>query len=147
MRIAVFGAGAVGGLLGALLSRAGHEVLLVAREEAVVAIRLDGLRLEGPHEGSYAVAATETIPEGLTTDALLVTVKAPDLARAGEEIARRLHPLPPILLLQNGLGNEEAFRSGWEAAGQGPPASSALRAVSTVPATWISPGQVREAGS
>jgi 2-dehydropantoate 2-reductase len=47
VRIAVLGAGAVGGTLAALLARAGHEVTVTARGENLDAIRRGGLRLEG----------------------------------------------------------------------------------------------------
>ena len=146
MRVLVFGAGAVGGVLGARLHIAHHEVLLVAREEAVVAIRTDGLRLEGPLAGTYRIAAIDALPDGAEVEAVLVTVKAPDLGPAAATLARRLTAPGPILLLQNGLGIEEAFRDGWVGTGRPYPAPDILRAISTVPATRRGPGHVREAG-
>ncbi|HEY6237863.1 MAG TPA: 2-dehydropantoate 2-reductase N-terminal domain-containing protein, partial [Thermoplasmata archaeon] len=47
MRVVVFGAGAVGSLLGARLSRAGHSVLLVGRPEHVAQVQREGLQIEG----------------------------------------------------------------------------------------------------
>ncbi|MHB8351266.1 MAG: ketopantoate reductase family protein [Thermoplasmata archaeon] len=147
MRVVVFGAGAVGGLLGALLARAHHDVLLVAREGVVAALRPNGLTVEGPHGGTYPIAAVEALPDGPLPDALLVTVKAPDLAAAAGTIADRLPQPPPILLIQNGLGIEAAFREGWLGSGAAYPEASVVRAISTLPATRLDAGHIREAGS
>src|SRR5512137_790791 len=48
MRIAVIGAGGVGGVFGGLLARAGHDVAFVARGPHLEAIRANGLRVNGP---------------------------------------------------------------------------------------------------
>lgn len=47
MRIAVLGAGAIGGLVGGMLARSGSDVCLIARGEHLAAIRRDGLRVLG----------------------------------------------------------------------------------------------------
>jgi 2-dehydropantoate 2-reductase len=49
MRIAVFGAGAVGAYVGGRLAQAGEQVALIARGEHLDAIRRHGLRVESPH--------------------------------------------------------------------------------------------------
>jgi 2-dehydropantoate 2-reductase len=54
MRFVVYGAGAVGGVIGARLHLAGHHVALVARGRNLAAIRDDGLRVESA-EGSTTV--------------------------------------------------------------------------------------------
>ena len=48
MKIAVLGSGAVGGYYGALLARAGHDVVFIARGAHLEAIRSQGLRVRGP---------------------------------------------------------------------------------------------------
>jgi ketopantoate reductase len=48
MRIAVIGAGGVGGYFGARLSRGGHDVVFIARGAHLAAIRTDGLRVQSP---------------------------------------------------------------------------------------------------
>jgi 2-dehydropantoate 2-reductase len=58
-RCAIIGSGGVGGYFGARLARAGHETILVAREQHLEAIRRAGLRIEEPDE-SFAVGATAT---------------------------------------------------------------------------------------
>lgn len=146
MRVTVFGAGAVGQLFGARLQRARHEVVLVAREAEVVAIRLNGLRVEGAFEGTFEVAAVDALTEGMSTEAVLLTVKAPDVRAAGEEIARRLRPVPPILALQNGLGVEEELLAGLVAGGAADQPGPVVRGVNTVPVTRLEPGRVRQPG-
>jgi 2-dehydropantoate 2-reductase len=146
MRVVVFGAGAVGGLFGALLSRAHHEVLLVAREPDVVAIRRDGLVIEGDTQGTFELPAVDALTDGMETDALLLTVKAPDVRAAGEQVARRLRPIPPILALQNGLGIERELIEGLDA-GEGEVLPGTItRGVNSVPATRLAPGRIRHAG-
>jgi 2-dehydropantoate 2-reductase len=146
VRVVVLGAGAVGGLFGALLSRAKHEVLLVAREEEVVVIRLDGLRIEGRTEGVFELPAVDALPDGIHVDALLLTVKAPDVRAAGAEIARRLRPLPPILALQNGLGIERSLIEGLESGPGEILPGTITRAINSVPVTRLGPGRLRHAG-
>jgi 2-dehydropantoate 2-reductase len=58
-RIAIIGAGATGSTLGALLHRAGQNVLLIGRPAHVSAIRQDGLRLDGKM-GSFTVSVEAT---------------------------------------------------------------------------------------
>ena len=59
MRIAVMGAGGVGGCLGALLARAGNDVSLVARGAHLEAVRSSGLRLQR-ESGAFTVEARAT---------------------------------------------------------------------------------------
>jgi 2-dehydropantoate 2-reductase len=91
MRIAVAGAGGVGGLLAGLLSRAGGEVVLVARGAHGEAIRRDGLRIASPL-GSFTarMAAVSEDPAALgPVDAVLVAVKSWQVS----DLAPRLAPL------------------------------------------------------
>jgi 2-dehydropantoate 2-reductase len=105
MRIAMVGAGGVGGLLGGLLSRAGTEVVVVARGAHAEAIRARGLQVDSPL-GRFAapVAAVADDPGALgTADAVIVSVKAWQVA----EIAPRLAPLVAeggvVVPMQNGV--------------------------------------------
>ncbi len=124
MRIAVIGAGAVGGLLAALAARAGHEVLVTARGEHAAAIARAGLHVDGGWgEWVAAVELVGSIPSPATDhadpadradgahrpfDLLVLATKAHDSADA-------LAPWSasdgtPVLVLQNGLGGEQAVR-------------------------------------
>ncbi len=90
MRIAIYGAGAVGGLIGARLARAGNEVSAVARGAILQALRTNGLRLESDDGVVTARVAASDDPGALgTQDLVVVAVKAPALV----EVARRIAPL------------------------------------------------------
>ena len=146
MRVVVFGAGAIGSLLGASLDRAGHSVLVVGRPDQVAAIRDGGIRLVGRVEGTFRVEAVEELPPGPAPDAVLLTVKAFDLATAATAIARAIRPDTPLLLPQNGLGIEETAARALRAGGWSDPEPWLVRAVNSLPATWVRPGEVRVAG-
>src|SRR6185312_2583161 len=77
VRIAIIGAGAVGGTLAALLGRAGHDVPVVARGENLRAIRQEGLRLDG---GFGTVTARPTSVGHLTAapELAILATKAQD---------------------------------------------------------------------
>ncbi|HEY6100081.1 MAG TPA: 2-dehydropantoate 2-reductase [Anaeromyxobacter sp.] len=141
MRIAIAGAGGVGGLLAGLLARAGNEVFVLARGAHAEAIRRDGLRVASPRETFTArVAAVSDDPAALgPAEAVLVAVKAWQVA----ELAPRLAPLLAkggiAVPLQNGV--EAAARL---AAGLGEP-RVAGGLVSVL--AWIDgPGAVRHMG-
>ena len=110
MRFIVYGAGAIGGTLGARLAQAGEEVVLIARGAQLEALRASGLRLVTPdavtqqqlpvvgHPGEIAFRAG---------DVVLLTTKTQDtdaalrdllLATAGADI--------PVVCAQNGVENE-----------------------------------------
>ena len=78
MKICVYGAGAVGGLIAAWLSRAGHEVSVVARGAHLEAIRKQGLRVRDRASGSVETFRVGTSPAG-AQDYVVVAVKAQNL--------------------------------------------------------------------
>lgn len=90
MKICVYGAGAVGGLMAAWLSRGGHDVSVVARGAHLDAIRRGGLRVRSKGETSSFEVRAESDPARLgPQDYVVVTVKAQSLA----EVAGRVGPL------------------------------------------------------
>lgn len=105
MRIAIVGAGGVGGLLGGLLARAGAEVVLVARGGQLEAIRRDGLRVDSPLGVFGArVAAVADDPAALpAADAVLVAVKAWQVAELAPRLAPLVAPGGVVVPLQNGV--------------------------------------------
>jgi 2-dehydropantoate 2-reductase len=101
MRVAVIGAGAVGGALAALLHRAGHEVDVTARGENLRAIQEQGLHLSGAwgtHTAS--VAAAERL--GRPPEVAFVTAKIADAGAAMSTNAGYLRRIP-VVVVQNGL--------------------------------------------
>ena len=83
MKICIYGAGSIGGLLGAHLADAGHEVSLIARGEHLAAIRRNGLRLTGA-SGDLTVflPASDDPAEFGHQDYVVLAVKAPSLPDA-----------------------------------------------------------------
>ena len=106
-RILIWGAGAIGGTVGAALARAGHEVAFVDVEaDHVAAIRdpARGLRITGPVEEITVVAPAFTPDEVEGTwDKVFLCVKAHHTEAASQAIAPHLAPDGYVLSLQNGL--------------------------------------------
>jgi 2-dehydropantoate 2-reductase len=109
MRICFIGAGALGCALGGILTEAGSDVVLVARNAChVAALARDGLRItEGGQERTVPVKAATGV-EGLApVDLLVVLVKSYDTRDALMAAAPVVGPDTTILSLQNGLGQED----------------------------------------
>jgi 2-dehydropantoate 2-reductase len=91
MRVTVFGAGAIGGLIGAFLARAGQEVSLIARGAHLDAIRRNGLQLvRGGESFRLTIPASADPRDFGPQDVVILAVKAPALRSAVEA-------LPPLL--------------------------------------------------
>ena len=103
MKICVYGAGAIGGLMAAWLSRAGHEVSVVARGAQLDAIRRNGLRVRSNASESFRLRA-ESDPTALgVQDYVLVTVKAQSLPAVAETIAPLLGRDTSVVTAMNGV--------------------------------------------
>ena len=105
MRFLVWGAGAIGGTVGAYLARAGHEVVFVDRAvDHVDAIVRAGISITGPID-QFTVNAHAFTPETVTGhfDPILLCVKAQDTADAARALAPHLAEGGYVVSLQNGL--------------------------------------------
>lgn len=112
MKVAVMGAGAVGCYYGAMLARAGHEVVLIGRPAHVEAVRASGLRLEAQTFDEHVPMAASTEPDAVRgADLVLFCVKSTDTEAAAAQIAPHLAPGALVLTLQNGVDNDERARS------------------------------------
>lgn len=114
MNIFVLGAGAMGGLFGAKLHQAGHDVLLYdIWKDHVRAIRENGLIVEevdGTRE-SVRVPASDSERSAISrADLVLVEVKTYDTFDALGSVSEWLPPAAFVLSLQNGIGNLEEMR-------------------------------------
>ncbi len=107
MRIGIIGAGALGCLYGALLSRAGNEVTLVHRDSIVVsAIRRRGVTVREGNRSITASLSAEPSPADLShAELVMFTVKSYDTEEAAETHKARITAGAAILTLQNGLNN------------------------------------------
>ena len=108
MRIAIMGAGGVGGCLGGLLGKAGNDVWLIVRGEHLEAIRANGLKLVRPDtEFVVQVNATDNPAEVGPVDLVLFTVKT----YQNRHVITTLKPLmgheTSVITLQNGVESHE----------------------------------------
>ena len=107
MKFAVFGAGGVGGYLGARLADAGHEVHLIARGEHLAAIRSEGLRVESVFgDTTVDPPATDDPAEIGPCDYVLFCVKAYDTREAAGDLDPLLDENAAVVSFQNGVDNE-----------------------------------------
>ncbi|MBI0538649.1 2-dehydropantoate 2-reductase [Roseomonas sp. KE2513] len=148
MRVAVLGAGAIGGWLAAGLARAGNEVGVLARGASLAALRRDGLVLsEGERSERFAVTATDDPAALAGPDLLLLGLKGQDLPGALPLIRALLGPNTQVVAALNGL-------PWWFLQGFGGPAEGVVlesvdpggRLVAALPASRVV-GAVVHAGS
>lgn len=133
MRIAVLGAGAMGGVIAALLHRAGHDIEVTARGAGIDAIRRHGIRLGGAWgEHTAPVLAVPTLTRA--PELAVVATKAMDAAAAVRANAHLLGGIP-VVVVQNGMGGLEAVAAEL-------PGSPIVGALSLIAASQHSPGEV-----
>jgi len=140
MTITIYGAGAIGGVTGAALARAGHDVLLVDRaEDHVAAMNAHGLTIES-REGSVTVPVRAITPGALDHELglVLLAVKSQDTSAALEVLTPRLAEAGAIVSLQNGL-NEELIA---EKIG----APRTVGCLVNWAADWVAPGRILHGG-
>jgi 2-dehydropantoate 2-reductase len=106
VRIAVVGAGAIGGLVGAKLALAGEDVTCIVRGANLQAIRAGGLRLllaDGSEQVAREVRATEDCTEAGVQDLVVLGVKAHQLPELAPRLAPLIGPGTVIVPMQNGV--------------------------------------------
>jgi 2-dehydropantoate 2-reductase len=109
MKVAVIGAGGVGGYFGGLLARAGHEVTFIARGPHLRAIQDNGLRVESQLDGTFTVPgnATSNTSSVGEQDLVIFTVKMYHNSDAVSAVLPLIGPETVVLTLQNGIDNGE----------------------------------------
>lgn len=106
MKICVFGAGAVGGVLAGGLSSAGHEISLVARGAHLTAIREHGLQIRDARSGAVRTTRprAESDPAALgAQDCVVVAVKGHGVAQVAGAIGPLLSPRTSVVTAMNGI--------------------------------------------
>jgi 2-dehydropantoate 2-reductase len=138
-RIAVVGAGAVGGYFGGLLARAGAPVVMIGRPAFVEAVKKNGLFLDTLHfQERVRVAASTELSAARGAEIVLFCVKTTDNAATARALAPLLAPGAVVLSFQNGVDNVEQIRAA--------AAIEALPAVVYVAASVPEPGRVKHVG-
>jgi 2-dehydropantoate 2-reductase len=109
MRIAVVGAGGVGGGFGAALAKAGADVTFIARGAHLAAMKSQGLKVQGPRGDTHLVPtqATDNPAEVGPVDFVLFCVKQWDVESAGAHIKPMIGPETAVIPLQNGVDAAE----------------------------------------
>ena len=140
MKVAVMGAGSIGGYFGGMLARDGHDVTLIARGEHLDAIRRDGLKMQ-TEAGNFVVScsATDNPSNVGTVDLALLTTKTYHNADAVPAMAPMVGPDTAVLCLQNGI---DSFRPLLDAFAR----AVVLPGAAYIEASRLGPGAVRQAG-
>lgn len=109
MRYVIYGAGAIGGAVGARLFQHGHEVVLIARGAHLAAIQANGLVLVTPNERVTLPIPAVELPSQLEPrpdDVVMMAMKTQDTEAALAELAAAYGDGVPVVCLQNGVENE-----------------------------------------
>jgi 2-dehydropantoate 2-reductase len=116
VRIAVMGAGAVGGYFGARLAATSNEVAFIARGPHLKALRRDGLAVESYQCNLYIRDAlfTDDLPQVGCVDLILFCVKSYDTEPVAQSLGPMIRPETIILSLQNGVDNADKIARLWK---------------------------------
>jgi 2-dehydropantoate 2-reductase len=138
-RVAVVGAGAVGGYFGGMLARAGAPVMMIGRAAFVAAVKKNGLFLDTVQfKESVRVEASPELKDVRGSEVVLFCVKTTDNAATASALAPLIAPGALVVSMQNGVDNAEQIRA---ASGM-----DALSAVVYVAASVPEPGRVKHVG-
>ncbi|MDT0403380.1 ketopantoate reductase family protein [Streptomyces edwardsiae] len=142
MRIAVVGAGGVGGYFGARLAAAGHEVTFVARGRHLEAVRRSGLLVRSPlgDVRTSPDSAVDSIDRLGPADLVVVAVKLWDTEDVAAQLASAKTGGAPVLSLQNGVHKDAILRRSL-------PEESVLGGTCFISAFIEEPGVVRHNGA
>jgi 2-dehydropantoate 2-reductase len=142
MRIAVVGAGGVGGGFGAALAKAGADVTFIARGAHLAAMKSAGLKIESPRGDTHLVPTQATDDPATVgkVDFVLFCVKLWDVESAGEHIKPLVGPNAAVIPLQNGIDAADRLAPilGRDAV---------MGGVAQISASIIQPGVIRQVGT
>ncbi len=109
MRFIIYGAGGIGGTIGARLFETGHDVVLIGRGEHLEAIRREGLRFRTPESDAHIPIPAVSHPREVDWqrgDVVLLTMKTQDTEGALRDLESVAGPDVPVFCAQNGVENE-----------------------------------------
>jgi len=140
MRVAVMGAGSIGGYFGGMLSRHGNQVTLIARGAHLDSINRNGLKIV-TDEGEFVVRCDATDDPGAVgeVDLALLTVKTYHNPQAVPAMLPLIGENTVVLCLQNGI---DSYREAAKILG----VDRVWPAAAYIEATLVTPGVVRQAG-
>src|SRR5580692_5214298 len=119
MKIAIIGAGAIGGYVGAKLALAGESVTFMVRGANLAALRSHGIKLltSGGTQIAEHVAATDDYAAAGPQDVVIVAVKAHQVEAVANDVPKLYGPDTVIVTMQNGIPYWYFYRHGGELAG------------------------------
>lgn len=139
MNIIIFGAGAIGSLLGGLLSK-NNNVLLIGRENHVSTIKKSGLIIEGKTHINVKINAETHIDDvKFFPDLLILTVKSYDTEPSILQVKKIINRNTTVLSLQNGLDNIDKINKYL-------PPKQVIAGVTTHGAFFSKPGIIKHTG-
>jgi 2-dehydropantoate 2-reductase len=139
MNIVIFGAGAIGSLFGALISKK-NNVILVGRKKHVDAIKEYGLSIKGITKLNVAIEAIESIEQlRVSPDILVFTVKSYDTESAIKQASNIIRENTTVISLQNGLDNIDNIKKYLEP-------EKIIAGVTTHGAFFSKPGEIQHTG-
>ncbi len=106
MKIAVIGAGAIGGLVGAKLALAGEDVTFIVRGANLAAIKANGFKLvsaEGEEQMARNVKATDSYDEAGPQDIVILAMKAHQVEAVANDVPKLFGPDTMVVTMQNGI--------------------------------------------
>lgn len=112
LRFLVLGAGAIGTYIGGSLQQGGQEVVFLDQPEAAARLVNQGIRIirDGSEYRIVNLEVVDNLNEALTHgpyDAAILAVKSYDTAGLAQNLSAYRMALPPVICLQNGIGNEQ----------------------------------------
>ena len=142
MRIAVVGAGGVGGGFGAALAKAGADVTFIARGAHLAAMKSEGLRVQGGRGETHLVPtrATDDPASIGEVDVVLFCVKLWDVESAGAQIKPLVGTETAVIPLQNGIDAAERLAP---ILGE----KAVMGGVAQISASIIKPGVINQVGT
>jgi len=135
-KIFLLGAGAIGTIYGAFLSKK-NDVTLIGNKAHVDAVNSEGLSISGDIDETFYLNADTEIRKIPEKTLVILTTKAYDSHKAIKKIQKLLKKDTVIMILQNGLGNEEIVK---RSAGS---KSNILRSITAMAAEFFEPGKIR----
>ena len=106
MKIAIMGAGGVGGFYGGRLAKSGADVTFIARGPHLAALQQTGLRVESPTVGNFAVESVQATDDPARVgpvDLIWMTIKAYDLEHSARQVQPMVGPETVVIPLLNGV--------------------------------------------
>ncbi|HEY3791224.1 MAG TPA: 2-dehydropantoate 2-reductase [Bradyrhizobium sp.] len=142
MRIAVVGAGGVGGGFGAALAKAGADVTFIARGAHLAAMQNQGLKVQGGRGETHVVPtqATDDPASIGAVDIVLFCVKLWDVESAGQAIKPLIGPNTAVIPLQNGIDAAERLIPILGA-------KAVMGGVAQISASIVAPGVIQQVGT